>query len=228
MKNIQLVVFDLAGTTVYDNKDVHKVLQFALKDKGVEISIDDANEVMGIPKPDAITQLLEKKKYPSITNELIDSIHHTFVERMVHFYMYDNSVTEKPGVTETFRKLRAHGIKIAIDTGFDRIITNAVLKRMGWLENNLLDVSVTSDEVERGRPFPDLIYKVMELTGVADAKNIAKIGDTASDLHEGTSAGCGIVVGITSGAFSREQLSLEPHTHLIDNIPEILAVLEIN
>ena len=44
--SIQLVVFDLAGTTVNDNKDVHRVLQRALANAGVEISIDDANEVM--------------------------------------------------------------------------------------------------------------------------------------------------------------------------------------
>jgi phosphonatase-like hydrolase len=183
---------------------------------------------MGIPKPDAIKQLLEEKKYQLITGELIDSIHQSFVAKMVDFYKTDLQVSEKEGVSTTFKKLKEAGIKVAIDTGFDRIITNVVLERMGWVKKNLIDVSVTSDEVERGRPFPDLIYKVMELTGVTDAKLIAKVGDTASDLHEGTSAGCGFVIGITSGAFTREQLEWEPHTHLIDHIPEILNVLEIS
>jgi phosphonatase-like hydrolase len=227
MKKVEIVVFDLAGTTVYDNKDVHKVLQYALKKEGVDITIEEANSVMGIPKPDAIKQLLEEKKYQLITGELIDSIHQSFVAKMVDFYKTDLQVSEKEGVSTTFKKLKEAGIKVAIDTGFDRIITNVVLERMGWVKKNLIDVSVTSDEVERGRPFPDLIYKVMELTGVTDAKLIAKVGDTASDLHEGTSAGCGFVVGITSGAFTREQLENEPHTHLIDHIPEILDLLEI-
>jgi phosphonatase-like hydrolase len=228
MKKVEIVVFDLAGTTVYDNKDVHKVLQYALKKEGVEITIEEANSVMGIPKPDAIKQLLEEKKYQLITGELIDSIHQSFVAKMVDFYKTDLQVSEKEGVSTTFKKLKEAGIKVAIDTGFDRIITNVVLERMGWVKKNLIDVSVTSDEVERGRPFPDLIYKVMELTGVTDAKLIAKVGDTASDLHEGTSAGCGFVIGITSGAFTREQLEWEPHTHLVDHIPEILNVLEIS
>lgn len=228
MKKVEIVVFDLAGTTVYDNKDVHKVLQYALKTGGVDITIEEANSVMGIPKPDAIKQLLKEKKYQLITEELIDSIHHSFVTKMVDFYKTDLQVSEKEGVSATFMKLKEAGIKVAIDTGFDRTITNVVLERMGWVKKNLIDVSVTSDEVDRGRPFPDLIYKVMELTGITDAKLIAKVGDTASDLHEGTSAGCGFVVGITSGAFTRKQLEWEPHTHLIDHIPEILNVLEIN
>ena len=228
MKKVEIVVFDLAGTTVYDNKDVHKVLQYALKTEGVDITIEEANSVMGIPKPDAIKQLLKEKKYQLITEELIHSIHHSFVTRMVDFYKTDLQVSEKEGVSTTFKKLKEAGIKVAIDTGFDRIITNVVIERMGWAKKNLIDVSVTSDEVERGRPFPDLIYKVMELTGITDAKLIAKVGDTASDLHEGTSAGCGFVIGITSGAFTREQLKSEPHTHLIDHIPEVLNLLEIN
>jgi hypothetical protein len=33
------------------------------------------------------------------------------------------------------------------------------------------------------------------------------------------------VIGIASGAFSKSQLALVPHTHLIDQIPEILPIL---
>jgi phosphonatase-like hydrolase len=228
MKNIQLVVFDLAGTTVNDNNDVHKVLQYALKDSGVAISIEDANLVMGIPKPVAIKQLLEKKKYSVITEELIAAIHHTFVERMIAFYKTDPNVTEKPGVSDTFRTLKARGIKVAIDTGFDRVITNAVLERMGWLKEGLIDASVTSDEVAKGRPYPDLIYSIMKQLGINDTSTVAKVGDTASDLQEGTAAACGLVVGITTGAFTKEQLVNEPHTHLIDNIQEIITILDTN
>ncbi len=227
MKNIQLVVFDLAGTTVYDNKDVHRVLQYALKEKNITISIEDANKVMGIPKPDAIQQLLEEQNYPIITKKFIDSIHHIFVEKMINFYKTDPLVIEKEGVSNTFQKLKQAGIKVAVDTGFDRLVTNAVLERMGWISKGLIDASVTSDEVERGRPFPDLIFKVMERTGVTDVKLVAKVGDTASDLQEGTSAGCALVVGITSGAFSSAELEKEVHTHLIFQIPEILTILEI-
>lgn len=227
MKNIDLVVFDLAGTTVYDNKDVHRVLKNVLQQVGVYISIDDANRVMGIPKPVAIRQLLTEQHHPLITKEFIDAIHNSFVSQMVEFYKTNTEVKEKEGVSDTFKKLKAAGIKVVVDTGFDRIVTNAVLDRMGWQKQGLIDASVTSDEVERGRPHPDLIFKAMELTHIANVKRVAKVGDTASDLQEGSSAGCGLVIGITSGAFSREQLETEIHTHLITQIPEIVEILEI-
>jgi phosphonatase-like hydrolase len=121
--------------------------------------------------------------------------------------------------------LKAAGIKVFVDTGFDRPIVDALLQRMAWEKNKLIDGSVTSDEVAHGRPHPDLIFRAMELAGVSDVKRVAKVGDTASDLGEGNAAGCGLVIGITTGAFTREQLLLTPHTHLISQIPEVLGII---
>ena len=226
---IELVVFDLAGTTVKDNHDVHRVLRLALAVHGVEISIQDANEVMGLPKPVAIRMLLEKKEAARpITEKWIAAIHELFVKSMIEFYKTDPSVGEKAGVYNTFRKLKQRNMKVIVDTGFDRQITDPLLERLGWKKENLIDGSVTSDEVERGRPYPDLIFRAMQLTNTKDAKNVAKVGDTASDMQEGNAAGCGLVIGITTGAFSKTQLEKEKHTHLIENVNEVLEILELN
>ncbi len=226
----ELIVFDLAGTTVKDNHDVHRALQNALARYGALISLDDANTVMGIPKPLAIRTLLITCDtfHGPITEDLVQEIHHTFVEEMIHFYQEDPSVGEKDGVSDTFRKLKERKLKVAIDTGFDRQITDSILQRLGWVQNNLIDVSVTSDEVPRGRPYPDLIFKAMELTHVTDSKCVAKVGDTTSDLLEGNSAGCGWVIGVTTGAYTRTELQKEKHTHLIENVHEVLEIFSLN
>jgi len=221
---VQLVVFDLAGTTVKENFDVQRTLKNTFKKIDIEISIEQASQVMGIPKPIAIRQLLESIKHPSISSGLIQSIHADFVREMILFYKNDRTVEENEGVSETFQKLKDWGIKVIVDTGFDRPIVDALLQRMAWQENKLIDGSVTSDEVAHGRPHPDMIFKAMEISGVTDVKNVAKIGDTASDMQEGNAAGCGWVIGITTGAFSAEQLAKEKYTHLITKIPEVLSI----
>jgi phosphonatase-like hydrolase len=225
---IKLAVFDLAGTTVKDNKDVHRVLQSALAKNGVHVSIEDANRVMGIPKPVAIKQLLVERYTGNrvIDGAWVEQIHRAFVDEMIRFYKEDNSVGEKAGVSETFRILKSIGIKVAVDTGFDRPITAPLLNRLGWIDQGLIDASVTSDEVSNGRPFPDMIFEAMRRTGISDAKTVAKIGDTASDLDEGNSAGCGLVIGVTTGAFSREELTTVKHSFLIDNLDEVVYIIK--
>jgi phosphonatase-like hydrolase len=222
---IDLIVFDLAGTTVKENFDVQRTLKNSFAKVGLEISIEQASQVMGIPKPIAIRQLLESLHHDTISEDLIRSMHADFVADMISFYEQDQTVEENEGVSETFRLLKAAGIKVFVDTGFDRPIVDALLHRMAWEKNQLIDGSVTSDEVAHGRPHPDLIFRAMELAGVSDVKRVAKVGDTVSDLGEGTAAGCGWVIGITSGAFTKEQLSVVPHTHLINRIPDVLEII---
>lgn len=223
---IELVVCDLAGTTIKDNQDVHHALQRAMARFGIMITLEEANEVMGLPKPIAIKQLLEPKIAPQeITEEFITNIHDEFVSEMIWFYETDKNFSEKEGVSETFFKLKQSGIKVVVDTGFDRKITNAILRRTEWLGNGLIDASVASDEVVNGRPYPDLIFKAMKLTGITNVQFVAKVGDTSSDLMEGTSAGCGLVIGVTTGAFPREKLEKEKHSHLISQLPELVGIL---
>lgn len=228
--NVELIVFDLAGTTITDNHDVHRALQKALAKYGILISIEEANRVMGIPKPLAIRTLLDNHNtgYRPLTEDFIQEIYQLFVEEMITFYESDPSVCEKYGVTDTFFKLKESKLKIAIDTGFDRRITDSILQRLDWVSQNLIDATVTSDEVPRGRPYPDLIYKAMELTHVKNTKCVAKVGDTVSDLREGNAAGCGWVIGVTTGAYSKAELQKEQHTHLIENVHQILDILGLN
>jgi phosphonatase-like hydrolase len=123
--------------------------------------------------------------------------------------------------------LRRAGIKVALDTGFSRAITDVIVQRLGWVRDRLIDASVTSDEVERGRPHADMILRAMQLTGITAANRVAKVGDTPSDLQEGMAAGCAMVIGVTSGSHTREQLEPCPHTHLIESVSALPALLQL-
>jgi phosphonatase-like hydrolase len=219
---IRLVVFDMAGTTVADQNGVGGCLQAGLRADGIEVDVNQVNSVMGIPKPLAIRQLLEE--FGEVADApRIDAIHKDFQARMIEHYRRSPDVSEVPGATEAFRKLQANGIKVALDTGFDRTIVDVILDRLGWNEG-VIDASVASDEVARGRPFPDLIFHLMKQLEVNDAAEVAKVGDTPSDLLEGTAAGCAFVVGVTEGTHSLEQLAVHPHTHLVGSVRDVPAL----
>jgi phosphonatase-like hydrolase len=208
---VELVVFDIAGTTLEDNDAVNHCFRAALGEAGLTAPHALINSVMGLPKPLAVRQIVEqvgganKDRYL----EKIDQIHEDFVRRMIAYYSNDPDVSEVP--------------QIAINTGFSRDITQAIIDRLGWARK--IDFSVCSDEVSRGRPHSDMILAAMKKFKISDPKVVCKVGDTPSDLQEGTAAGCGWVVGVTKGSHTREQLEPYPHTHLIETVAELPVLL---
>lgn len=225
MSPIELVVFDIAGTTVQDDGVVNRCLRDALAAAGLKLDAAEVNRVMGLPKPLAIARLIDEAHRWRDLAGRVETIHRDFVSRALAFYREHPSVREVAGAGELFRLLRSAGVRVALDTGFDRPITDAILQRLGWAEGIAVDATITSDEVERGRPHSDMILVLMKRLGIESPTRVAKVGDTPSDLEEGTNAGCGLVVGVTSGTHTREQLEPIPHTHLIASIRELPAIL---
>jgi phosphonatase-like hydrolase len=221
---IELVVFDIAGTTVHDGDAVNSSLRAALGAAGIEVDRAAGNTVMGLPKPEAIRRLLHSAGQ-SVSEREVTTIHADFVRRMCDFYATDPSIREVPGAAATFAALRQAGIMVALNTGFNREIVEVLLARLGWRSPEVIDAWVTSDQVPRGRPYPDMIQFLMKLLGIPDACKVAKVGDTAVDLEEGYNAGCEIVIGATSGSFSRAQLERYPHSHLVASVAEVPGIL---
>jgi phosphonatase-like hydrolase len=219
----ELVVFDLAGTTVHDPGAVNRCFRAALSAAGVKVAVTDVNAVMGLPKPEAIRRLVAGTKL----SERIAEIHHDFQARMVEFYRTDPEVAEIRGTTALFRKLGAGSIRVAVNTGFSRQIVTTLLDRLGWERDGLIQASVTSDEVAQGRPHPDMIFHLMRKLNVSNAAAVAKVGDTPADLEEGAAAGCGLVIGVTNGTHTREQLEPWPHTHLVQSVADVGALLGV-
>lgn len=222
---IKLIIFDLAGTTVYDDEFVTTALCNSLADFGFKIPLSAGNEMMGISKPVAIKKLIEQY-YPD-QMDLVDitPIHEKFLALMIDFYKNNSEIREIEGTTEIFTLLKNAGVKIGIDTGFSRDITNIILNRMGWEQKRLIDVSVTSDEVENGRPAPDMIFKAMNILGIEQSEDVAKVGDTPVDMLEGINANCGLTIGVLTGVGKREVLSQFSNVTLLSSVKAIPAII---
>jgi phosphonatase-like hydrolase len=218
---IELVVFDMAGTTVDDGDAVGRCFSETLAQVGLSVDAAAINAVMGLPKPEAVRLLIEGSARRDELLDRADAIHADFVSRMTRHYKQDPSVAEVPGSRLVFETLHAAGIKVALNSGFGRETAQVIIDRLGWAEDGLIDASVTSDEVSRGRPHPDMIRRLMAMLGIQDSRRVAKVGDTPVDLEEGTNAGCGRVIGVTRGTHTREQLARLPHTDLIASVADL-------
>jgi len=129
----------------------------------------------------------------------IDRLFKQFVEAIeAAYFAADSPVKPIAGVLEYFDRLRAAGIKVALDTGYPRQIADHLIARMGFAGH--IDGSLVSEEVGHGRPYPYMIHGLMRQLKVAKVQAVAKAGDTALDMEEGRNAGCQIVIGVLSGA----------------------------
>lgn len=225
MPQIELVVLDMAGTTLRDDDGVNRCIRESLRAAGLEVAAAEINRVMGLPKPQALAILIEDHGRNGDLGPRVPEIHADFVRRSIAFYSSDPTIREVEGASALFDRLRAAGIRVALNTGFDRSIADAILDRLGWRER--VDATITSDEVERGRPYPDMIRALSTRFGIVDDLAVAKVGDTPVDLQEGHNAGCGLIVGVAGATHSRIDLEAFPHTHVIDDIrrlPEVLGL----
>jgi phosphonatase-like hydrolase len=131
------------------------------------------------------------------------------------------------GAAGTFSLLRERGIRVALNTGFDRETTDLLLEALGWADG-IVDAVVCGDDVKLGRPAPYLIFHAMETVGVRDVHRVANVGDTVLDLQAGYNAGVRWNVGVLSGAHDRQKLESALHTHVIPSVAELTSIWTTN
>ena len=187
----------------------------------------DVRDVMGLPKPLAIGLLLSARTplRDDALRQAVEESHRAFREALIARYQEEGAIAPAPGALRVFSALRSAGIRVALDTGFSRDILDTILTQLGWADGTI-DCSIASDEVERGRPHPDMIFRAMRLLGVTDPSQVAKVGDTPADVMQGLGAGCGLVVGVTCGTHSRHQLEREG-VHTIDRLEDLLPMMPL-
>ena len=229
-QTVEMVVFDIAGTTVKDNGAVTWAFKNALQHYGYSVHESEIALLMGYKKTKAIEVMLKmyEQDPDKITDSLINEVHSLFLQHMINYYASSGDVAPAPDAEEVFSLLKEMGIKIALNTGFPKAITGVILDRLGWLEDEKIDHVISSDEVVSGRPDPYMIRSLMHQAGIDDAKKVIKVGDTEVDINEGKNAGCLYSIGITTGAFSRQQLDAYAPSFIIDSLKELLPIINQN
>lgn len=216
----ELVVFDMAGTTVEDRGEVPAAFTAALAEIGIAVTAEQLVAVRGASKRQAVLSFIPEGPQREETAErAYASFKRHLAER------YAAGVKSVSGAMETFAWLRGRGVKIALNTGFDREITDLLVSALKW-QSGAVNAVVCGDEVRQGRPAPQLIFRCMEVTGTQIVRKVAALGDTTLDLQAGHNAGVRWNIGVLSGAHKREQLEKQPHTLLLASVRELPSIWE--
>lgn len=148
LKNISAAIFDMDGTLidsmwVWDTIDIKY-----LKKRGFSVPDKLRDDIIHLSFEE--TALYFKNRF-----NLSDSIEEIVNEwNDLAYIEYASNVNLKPYAKEYLSKLKAKGIKLAIATSNCTMLLETVLKRHGIYD--LFDVITTTDEVDRGKDFPDV------------------------------------------------------------------------
>jgi phosphonatase-like hydrolase len=223
--NIKMVVFDMAGTTVNENNVVYKTLRIAINEAGFDFTLDQVLEQgAGKEKKQAIRSILTA--FAGMQDEeLTAKIYTNFFEKLTEAYNREEILPQN-NATELFAELKKRDILSILNTGYDRATAQSIVDKLGWKEGEDFDGLVTATDVGRNRPEPDMILFAMKRFNLTDASQVVKVGDSAIDIEEGRNAGCGLSIGITTGAHtSSTSYKTARPDNIIDDLMEVLPLI---
>ncbi|MCZ7590390.1 MAG: HAD family phosphatase [Gaiella sp.] len=177
---IEAVVFDMDGVLVDTEHLWDEVREALTREWGGRYTPEAQEAMMGMSS-------LEWSRY---LHEVVglreppETINAEVVRRMLA--RYDADLPVVPGAVEAVRRLGSAGFRLAVASSSNRELIDGVLRRLRL--SRLFDVTVSSEEVARGKPSPDVYLETARRLGVPP-RRCAAIEDSASGIRAAHAAG---------------------------------------
>lgn len=218
-RGIKLLVCDMAGTVVNENNIVYRALDSSLRELGIHTRVEEQEKWKGRAKSEVLRNVIsEHRPEGACTELLIQESESKFNHKLQKAYFEDDNVQLiHPNLLDRFDEMRSQGIKIALNTGYNSEIQRQLCSKLHLTES--VDAMIAADQVRYARPYPYMVHRLMEFCNINRVREVAKVGDTTNDIFEGRNAGCALVVGVMSGAGSKEDLIYADR--IIDSIMDL-------
>lgn len=219
---LELIVLDMAGTTVSDDGVVETAFQRAAERTGVadRMPWDDAlahvRATMGQSKIEVFTHLAGGDR--AAAERATAAFEGAYAEIVA-----EQGVTEIPGAADAIQGLKDAGLRVVLTTGFAPVTRDALIDGLGW--RGLIDLALSPVDAGRGRPAPDLVLAALIRTQTSSVAAVAVAGDTISDVESGRRAGAGLVAGVLTGAHDARALELAGADVVLEDVTHLRGTL---
>lgn len=180
LENIKACIFDLDGTLT-DSMGLWEGVDeeyFAMHNLTLPPDYQKLIDGMSIVEIAVLTK--EKYGFKETIEEMIDQ----WNKMAYHKYAYE--IKAKPGAMDFISKCKEKGIKIGVATSNSVLLYNAVANNLKFAES--VEVVVTGEDVEKGKPNPESYLKVAKKLNV-DPKDCLVFEDLAVGIKAGRAAG---------------------------------------
>lgn len=179
-RQIEAVVFDMDGVLVDTEHLWDEVREELTGEWGGRYTPDAQRAMMGMSSREwsrYLHEVVGLREPPDVINGEV-------VRRMLARYEVDLPVV--PGAADAVRRLAGAGLRLALASSSNRELIDTVLRELRLTE--LFGVTVSSEEVARGKPAPDVYVEAVARLGL-DASRCAAVEDSASGIRAAHAAG---------------------------------------
>ena len=187
----EAVVFDLDGTLIDSEIIWDEIRRTMTADAGLVWPEGATQAMMGMSTPEWSAYMADSVGLPMPAAEIADLT----TQRMADHYR-TNGLPLLPGAIEAVLRM-SEVAPLAIASSSPRLLIDTFVEAMSLGE--VLKVTVSTEEVERGKPAPDGYLRACELLGVAPEHAVA-IEDATNGILSALAAGMTVV-------------TLPPHFH---------------
>jgi HAD superfamily hydrolase (TIGR01509 family) len=177
------VVFDLDGVIV-DSESAWAEAKHELVERAGGVWKPEATRAMlGMSSPEWSRYLRDELGVAMELDAINEAVVATLEQR------YRDALPLIPGATDAVRRL-ADGWPLGLASSSNRPIIDLVLREAGIA--GCFAVTVSSEEVARGKPAPDVYLEALRRLGAEPARSVA-IEDSSNGLRSAAAAGMGVV-----------------------------------
>jgi HAD superfamily hydrolase (TIGR01509 family) len=180
---IEAVVFDLDGVIVDSEQVWDEVREAYVRETGGTYTDESARDMMGMSSPEWSRYMADSLRVPGTPEEINAAI----VERMLERYGEEPPLI--PGAVEAVRRIAAW-VPLAIASSSNRELIDVVL-RVSGLSGDFA-ATVSSEEVPRGKPSPDVYLEAAHRLG-ADPARCGAVEDSHNGIRSAKAAGMRVV-----------------------------------
>jgi HAD superfamily hydrolase (TIGR01509 family) len=180
---IDAVVFDLDGVVVDSEQVWDEVREAYVRESGGRYSERATRDMMGMSSTEWSTYMDEELGVPGTPEEINAAI----VERMLA--RYGESPPLIPGAVEAVRRVAARW-PLAIASSSNPELIEVVVRASGL--GDVFEIAVSSEQVGRGKPAPDVYLEAARRLGVEPA-HCGAVEDSHNGIRSAKAAGMFVV-----------------------------------
>jgi len=177
------VVFDMDGVIVDSEQVWDEVRERYTRESGGTYSDRATRDMMGMSAPEWSAYMSETLGVPGTPEEINDAV----VERMLA--RYGEAPPFIPGAVDTVRRV-GDAFPVAIASSSNPELIDVVLRSSGL--DALINVAVSSQEVARGKPAPDVYLEAARRLEVDPAQCVA-VEDSHNGIRSAHAAGMYVI-----------------------------------